>query len=120
VSLSTLHAAKGLEFPHVFIIGAEEDILPFRESDEKGIEEERRLMYVGITRAERSLQISYCNRRKRGKDWFACEPSRFLEEMPQSELIYAGGHAEAVATVTRDEGMDKLARLKAMLNKEAG
>jgi ATP-dependent DNA helicase Rep len=117
VSLSTLHAAKGLEFPHVFIIGVEEDILPFRDSDEKGIEEERRLMYVGITRAERSLQISYCNRRRRGRDWALCEPSRFLEEMPQSELIYAGGHADAQAVVTKDEGMDKLARLKAMLNK---
>ena len=115
VSLSTLHAAKGLEFPHVFIIGAEEDILPFRDSDEKGIEEERRLMYVGITRAERGLQISYCNRRKRGKDWFACEPSRFLDEMPESELTYAGGHADAMPTVTKGEGMDKLARLKAML-----
>ncbi len=119
VSLSTLHAAKGLEFPHVFIVGVEEDILPFRDSDEKQIEEERRLMYVGITRAERSLQISYCNRRKRGKDWQACEPSRFLEEMPESELNYAGGHAEAAPTVTKDEGMDKLARLKAMLNKPA-
>ncbi|MGA7749215.1 MAG: UvrD-helicase domain-containing protein [Gallionella sp.] len=118
VSLSTLHAAKGLEFPHVFIIGAEEEILPFRDSDEKQIEEERRLMYVGITRAERSLQISYCNRRKRGKDWLACEPSRFLDEMPGDELIYAGGHAEAVTTVTKDEGMGKLARLKAMLNKQ--
>ena len=117
VSLSTLHAAKGLEFPHVFIIGAEEEILPFRDSDEKQIEEERRLMYVGITRAERSLQISYCNRRKRGKDWNACEPSRFLDELPQDELVYAGGHADAVPTVTRGEGMDKLARLKAMLNK---
>ncbi len=117
VSLSTLHAAKGLEFPHVFIIGVEEDILPFRDSDEKGIEEERRLMYVGITRAERSLQISYCNRRRRGKDWYACEPSRFLEEMPEGELTYAGGHAEAAPTVTKNEGMDKLARLKAMLNK---
>jgi ATP-dependent DNA helicase Rep len=117
VALSTLHAAKGLEFPHVFIIGAEEEILPFRDSDEKQIEEERRLMYVGITRAERSLQISYCNRRKRGKDWMACEPSRFLEEMPEDELVYAGGHADAVPTVTKDEGMDKLARLKAMLNK---
>jgi len=117
VSLSTLHAAKGLEFPHVFIIAVEEQILPFRDSDEKQIEEERRLMYVGITRAERSLQISYCNRRKRGKDWLACEPSRFLEEMPVDELVYAGGHAEAVTIVTKDEGMDKLARLKAMLNK---
>ncbi len=117
VSLSTLHAAKGLEFPHVFIIGAEEDILPFRDSDEKQIEEERRLMYVGITRAERSLQISYCNRRKRGKDWLACEPSRFMEEMPEDELVYAGDHAEAVPTVTKDDGMDKLARLKAMLNR---
>ena len=120
VSLSTLHAAKGLEFPHVFIIGAEEDILPFRDSDEKQIEEERRLMYVGITRAERSLQISYCNRRKRGKDWLACEPSRFLEEMPESELVYAGDHADAAPTVTKGEGMDKLARLKAILNKPAG
>ena len=117
VSLSTLHAAKGLEFPHVFIIGVEEDILPFRDSDEKGIEEERRLMYVGITRAERSLQISYCNRRRRGKDWYACEPSRFLDEMPEGELTYAGGHADAAPTVTKNEGMDKLAKLKAMLNK---
>ena len=119
VSLSTLHAAKGLEFPHVFIVGAEEDILPFRDSDEKQIEEERRLMYVGITRAERSLQISYCNRRKRGKDWMACEPSRFLEEMPEGELLYAGGHKEATPSIGKDEGMDKLARLKAMLNKES-
>ncbi|OGS80327.1 MAG: ATP-dependent DNA helicase Rep [Gallionellales bacterium GWA2_55_18] len=118
VSLSTLHAVKGLEFPHVFIVGAEEDILPFRDSDEKQIEEERRLMYVGITRAERSLQISYCNRRKRGKEWLACEPSRFLTEMPEGELVYAGGHKEAAPTLSKGEGMDKLARLKAMLNKE--
>ena len=117
VSLSTLHAAKGLEFPHVFIIGVEEDILPFRDSDEKGIEEERRLMYVGITRAERSLQISYCKRRRKGRDWALCEPSRFLEEMPESELVYAGTHVDAQPVVSKDEGMDKLARLKAMLNK---
>ena len=115
VSLSTLHAAKGLEFPHVFIVGVEEDILPFRDSDEKGIEEERRLMYVGITRAERSLQISYCKRRRKGRDWALCEPSRFLEEMPQGELLHAGINAEP--QVTKEEGMDKLARLKAMLAK---
>ena len=115
VSLSTLHAAKGLEFPHVFIVGVEEDILPFRDSDEKGIEEERRLMYVGITRAERSLQLSYCKRRRKGRDWALCEPSRFLEEMPQGELLHAGINAEP--QVTKEEGMDKLARLKAMLAK---
>ena len=117
VSLSTLHAAKGLEFPHVFIIGAEEDILPFRDSDERQTEEERRLMYVGITRAERSLQISYCKRRKRGKEWIASEPSRFLGEMPKDELVYTGVHAEAVQTVTREQGMNRLALIKAMLNK---
>ena len=75
-------------------------------------------MYVGITRAERSLQISYCNRRRRGKEWQACEPSRFLEDLPQEELVYAGSHKEAAPTVSKSEGMDKLARLKAMLNKE--
>jgi ATP-dependent DNA helicase Rep len=117
VTLSTLHAAKGLEFPHVFIVGVEEEILPFRESDERQIEEERRLMYVGITRAERSLQISYCNRRRRGKDWIACEPSRFLGEMPESNLQYAGGHKDAVVSVSQDEGKARLANLKAMLRK---
>ncbi len=119
VTLSTLHAAKGLEFPHVFIVGAEEEILPFRDSDEKQIEEERRLMYVGITRAERSLQISYCNRRKRANEWMACEPSRFLDELPEDELVYAGNHAAAVPTVSKGEGMDKLASLRAMLSKAA-
>jgi ATP-dependent DNA helicase Rep len=117
VSLCTLHAAKGLEFPHVFIVGAEEGILPFRDSDEKQIEEERRLMYVGITRAERSLQISYCNRRKRGRDWLDCEPSRFIDDLPDDELIYAGGHADAVPTVSKGDGLDKLAKLKAMLGR---
>jgi ATP-dependent DNA helicase Rep len=119
VTLSTLHAAKGLEFPHVFIVGAEEEILPFRESDEKQIEEERRLMYVGVTRAQRSLQISYCNRRKRANEWLACEPSRFLDELPEDELVYAGNHAAATATVSKGEGLDKLASLKAMLNRTA-
>jgi ATP-dependent DNA helicase Rep len=115
----TLHSAKGLEFDFVFLCGLEEGLFPHRRSVEESgrLEEERRLCYVGITRAERGLQISYCNRRKRGKDWMACEPSRFLEEIPESELIYAGGHADAVPIVTKDEGMDKFAKLKAMLNK---
>ncbi len=117
VSLSTLHASKGLEFGHVFLVGVEENILPHERSEApEQIEEERRLMYVGITRAQRSLQISYCTRRKRGKEFSGCDPSRFIAELPQADIVYSGvvtaGNAPAV---TKAEGMDKLAQLKAML-----
>ncbi|GAB1232533.1 UvrD-helicase domain-containing protein [Ferrigenium sp. UT4] len=117
VSLSTLHAAKGLEFGHVFLVGVEEGILPHERSETpEQVEEERRLMYVGITRAQRSLQISYCTRRKRGKEHTACDPSRFIAELPQADIVYAGvvtaGNAPAV---TKEQGMDRLARMKAML-----
>ena len=117
VTLSTLHAAKGLEFGHVFLAGVEENILPHERSESpEQIEEERRLMYVGITRAQRSLQISYCNRRRRGKEWVGCEPSRFIAELPQEELVFTGIRpAGAEPAVSKEEGMDKLARMKAML-----
>jgi ATP-dependent DNA helicase Rep len=117
VSLSTLHAAKGLEFGHVFLVGVEEGILPHqRSAAPEQIEEERRLMYVGITRAERSLQISYCSKRRQGKEWRACEPSRFLQELPQDEVVYSGmSKAGKAPEVSKSEGMEKLARLKAML-----
>jgi ATP-dependent DNA helicase Rep len=117
VSLSTLHAAKGLEYGHVFLVGVDEGILPHERSESPDqIEEERRLMYVGITRAQRSLQISYCSKRKRGKEHSTCDPSRFIGELPQGDIEFAGmvkvGDAPAVS---KAEGMDKLARLKAML-----
>ena len=117
VSLSTLHAAKGLEFGHVFLVGVEEGILPHERSEApEQIEEERRLMYVGVTRAQRSLQISHCAKRKRGKEWATCEPSRFITELPQGELVYAGVAAAGSApAISKNEGMEKLARLKAML-----
>ena len=82
VQLATLHAAKGLEFRHVFLVGVEEGLLPHRDSLEPAkMEEERRLMYVGITRAQASLTISWCERRKQGREWMPREPSRFIAEM---------------------------------------
>ncbi len=117
VSLSTLHAAKGLEYGHVFLVGVEEGILPHERSESPDqIEEERRLMYVGITRAQRSLQISYCSKRKRGKEHSACDPSRFIGELPQADIVYSGvAQVGNTPAITKAEGMDKLARLKAMI-----
>ena len=117
VSLSTLHASKGLEYGHVYLVGVEEGILPHERSEEpEQIEEERRLMYVGITRAQRSLQISYCTRRKRGKESAGCDPSRFIAELPQEDIVFAGvTQVGSAPAVSKSEGMDKLAKLKAML-----
>ncbi|MCK5901657.1 MAG: ATP-binding domain-containing protein, partial [Cocleimonas sp.] len=88
VSLMTLHTAKGLEFPYVFMVGVEEEILPHANSmDEgKGLEEERRLTYVGITRAKKQLTISFAKTRRRYGESITCEPSRFLEELPEQHL----------------------------------
>ena len=90
VTLSTLHAAKGLEWPHVVLAGCIEGLLPFRLEDDDGtngaaiasrLEEERRLMYVGITRAQRTLAVNWLRKRKKGRDMVKCVPSRFIAEM---------------------------------------
>lgn len=87
VTLMTLHAAKGLEFPHVFLVGMEEELLPHANSlDEHSIQEERRLAYVGITRAQKHLTISYAKIRSRYGETATVEPSRFLEELPPEHL----------------------------------
>lgn len=114
VRLSTIHAAKGLEFGHVFLVGAEEDILPHRESVENGtLEEERRLMYVAITRAQRSLTISYCKSRKRAGEQQRCEPSRFIAEIASEDIRQSGLDSDPVEQ--RQQGNARLANIKAML-----
>ena len=90
--MMTLHAAKGLEFPHVFLAGMEEELLPHRSSIEQDdIEEERRLAYVGITRARRSLVMTMASKRKRfGEVEINCSQSRFIEELPRDDLKMEG------------------------------
>lgn len=87
VQLMTLHASKGLEFPYVFLIGMEEGILPHQTSiDEDNVEEERRLAYVGITRAQQNLWFSLCKERRQFGELIRPEPSRFLLELPENDL----------------------------------
>ncbi|CAK0779774.1 ATP-dependent DNA helicase Rep [Gammaproteobacteria bacterium] len=119
VHMMTLHAAKGLEFGHVFLVGMEEELLPHRVSlEEDNLEEERRLAYVGITRARKSLTFTLAKRRRRYGEEVACEPSRFLEELPKEELEWQGmaGMGKQVAPEEKQErGKAHLASLKAML-----
>lgn len=120
VKLSTLHASKGLEYPHVFLIGCEEGILPHQASiDSNMVEEERRLMYVGITRAQRTLLISHCGKRKRGGEWQIIEPSRFLNELPQDDIRRSGGKRQE-PQVSKAEGSAVLRGMLARLAEASG
>jgi ATP-dependent DNA helicase Rep len=117
VQLATLHASKGLEFPHVFLVGVEEGLLPHQSSiDGDSIEEERRLMYVGVTRAKRSLTISHCERRKSGKEICTVEPSRFIGELGEG-LKHTGG--KKAEPVSQEDALAKLAKLQAMFANKA-
>jgi ATP-dependent DNA helicase Rep len=116
ISLMTLHAAKGLEFPNVFLIGIEENILPHQTSiDTDNIEEERRLTYVGITRAQRTCTFSYCTHRKRYGEISECEPSRFLNELPTEDLEWIN-KKQLTPEVIKERGKANLANLKTMLS----
>jgi ATP-dependent DNA helicase Rep len=91
VQLMTLHASKGLEFPHVFMVGMEEDLLPHRNSiDDNNIEEERRLTYVGITRAQKTLTMTLAGKRKQFGEHSETTPSRFLDELPKEDVDFEG------------------------------
>ncbi len=118
VALMTLHAAKGLEFPHVFMVGLEEDLLPHQNSqDQAGIEEERRLMYVGITRACKSLTLTLARRRKRYGEMKDCQPSRFLAELPEEDINWIGGKLQPAADPgqQKQRGQAHLANMREML-----
>ncbi len=122
VQLATLHAAKGLEFRHVFLVGVEEGSLPHREAIETGsIEEERRLMYVCITRAQLSLNLSWCARRKQGREVVERSLSRFVAELGD-DVVHQGLGAVPSAPTFQDRaaGNARLASFKAMLGKTPG
>ncbi|NIC43009.1 ATP-dependent helicase [Aquabacterium sp. A08] len=115
VTLSTLHASKGLEWPHVVLAGVNEGLLPFQKDDSlneatlgKLIEEERRLMYVGITRAQHTLVVSWLKRRKKGRELVPGQPSRFIAEMALDQ------------TTAKEDPRAKLRALRAEFAQRAG
>ena len=120
VKMSTLHASKGLEYPFVYLVGCEEGLFPHADSVEAGaLEEERRLMYVGITRAKQQLTLTHCIKRKRQGTFVFPEPSRFINEMPQSDLDILGRKG-GKPIVSKEEGRERLGNMLAMLKAKTG
>ena len=116
VQLMTLHASKGLEFPHVFLIGMEEGILPHQTSiDEDNVEEERRLAYVGITRAQQNLWFSLCKERRQFGELIRPEPSRFLLELPEDDLQWERDKPPLSAEQQQAKTQNHIANLRAIL-----
>ncbi|ART80717.1 DNA helicase Rep [Oceanisphaera avium] len=118
VQLMTLHSSKGLEFPYVFMVGMEEGLLPHQSSiDEDNIDEERRLTYVGITRAQQALTFTLCRERRQYGELLRPEPSRFLLELPQQDLDWEHNRKPPSETERMEKGQAAIADIRAMFNK---
>ena len=116
VQLMTLHASKGLEFPYVYLVGMEEGLLPHRVSiEDEAIEEERRLAYVGITRAQKGLCLTLAKQRRRAGELHDCLPSRFLEELPEGCLEWYGKLGVRNEAQSKALARNHLAGLKQLL-----
>ncbi|WP_087720302.1 DNA helicase Rep [Salinicola salarius] len=116
VQLLTMHASKGLEFPHVYLMGLEEELLPHRNSIESGtVEEERRLAYVGITRARRTLTLTLARQRKAYGELLDCTPSRFLDELPADDLEWEGRADKENPEKKQERGQSAIAGLRSLL-----
>jgi ATP-dependent DNA helicase Rep len=117
IFLMTLHSAKGLEFPHVYMVGMEEELLPHRTSiEDDNIEEERRLCYVGITRAKQNLTLTLAAKRKRFGEFIDCEPSRFISELPSEDLEWLNEKEQLKGDEKKAFAKNNIANLRAMLD----
>jgi DNA helicase-2/ATP-dependent DNA helicase PcrA len=115
VTLITMHSCKGLEFPHVFVVGLEDGLLPHSRSKMEGtMDEERRLFYVAVTRAMQTLAISHCGGRKKYGQLLPCHPSPFLKELPEELVEHADSKSKT--PVPQESGKDLFAAMRAAIS----